>query len=144
MKALVKTIVHKNNLFIKRFKYPAPVLRRWVIFGLSKKASIMKFGVVVFPGSNCDRDLIHVLQDVAHHALLVDHERGALDPHRRRVARGLFDPDAVGLRGRVVGVAEQVEVQVVLRVEPGEGRHLVGADTQHHGVVAAVESVLTA
>jgi phosphoribosylformylglycinamidine synthase subunit PurQ / glutaminase len=24
----------------------------------------MKFGVVVFPGSNCDRDLIHVLKDV--------------------------------------------------------------------------------
>ncbi|MDZ4844462.1 MAG: phosphoribosylformylglycinamidine synthase subunit PurQ [Chitinophagales bacterium] len=24
----------------------------------------MKFGVVVFPGSNCDRDLIHVLEDV--------------------------------------------------------------------------------
>jgi len=24
----------------------------------------MKFGVVVFPGSNCDRDLIHVLRDV--------------------------------------------------------------------------------
>jgi phosphoribosylformylglycinamidine synthase subunit PurQ / glutaminase len=24
----------------------------------------MKFGVVVFPGSNCDRDMIHVLQDV--------------------------------------------------------------------------------
>ena len=26
----------------------------------------MKFGVVVFPGSNCDRDVIHVLQDVMH------------------------------------------------------------------------------
>lgn len=24
----------------------------------------MKFGVVIFPGSNCDRDLIHVLKDV--------------------------------------------------------------------------------
>ncbi|MDX2001579.1 MAG: phosphoribosylformylglycinamidine synthase subunit PurQ [Chitinophagales bacterium] len=24
----------------------------------------MKFGVVIFPGSNCDRDMIHVLQDV--------------------------------------------------------------------------------
>lgn len=24
----------------------------------------MKFGVVIFPGSNCDRDLIHVLRDV--------------------------------------------------------------------------------
>ncbi len=24
----------------------------------------MKFGVVIFPGSNCDRDLIHVLEDV--------------------------------------------------------------------------------
>ena len=24
----------------------------------------MKFGVVVFPGSNCDRDLIHVMRDV--------------------------------------------------------------------------------
>ena len=24
----------------------------------------MKFGVIVFPGSNCDRDMIHVLQDV--------------------------------------------------------------------------------
>lgn len=26
----------------------------------------MKFGVVVFPGSNCDRDMIHVLRDVMH------------------------------------------------------------------------------
>ena len=25
----------------------------------------MKFGVVVFPGSNCDHDLIHVLEDVS-------------------------------------------------------------------------------
>jgi len=24
----------------------------------------MKFGVVVFPGSNCDRDIIHVLEQV--------------------------------------------------------------------------------
>ncbi|MEY4875676.1 MAG: hypothetical protein RL708_825, partial [Bacteroidota bacterium] len=24
----------------------------------------MKFGVVVFPGSNCDKDMIHVLQNV--------------------------------------------------------------------------------
>src|SRR5690242_12172076 len=24
----------------------------------------MKFGVVIFPGSNCDRDLIHVLEEV--------------------------------------------------------------------------------
>ena len=24
----------------------------------------MKFGVVIFPGSNCDRDMIHVLKDV--------------------------------------------------------------------------------
>ena len=24
----------------------------------------MKFGVVIFPGSNCDRDLIHVLENV--------------------------------------------------------------------------------
>ncbi len=24
----------------------------------------MKFGVIIFPGSNCDRDVIHVLQDV--------------------------------------------------------------------------------
>lgn len=27
----------------------------------------MKFGVVVFPGSNCDRDLIHVLENVLQH-----------------------------------------------------------------------------
>ena len=26
----------------------------------------MKFGVVVFPGSNCDRDMIHVLKNVMH------------------------------------------------------------------------------
>lgn len=26
----------------------------------------MKFGVVVFPGSNCDRDVIHVLENVMH------------------------------------------------------------------------------
>lgn len=27
----------------------------------------MKFGVVVFPGSNCDDDMVHVLQNVMHH-----------------------------------------------------------------------------
>ena len=26
----------------------------------------MKFGVVIFPGSNCDQDIIHVLRDVMH------------------------------------------------------------------------------
>ena len=24
----------------------------------------MKFGIVVFPGSNCDQDMVHVLQEV--------------------------------------------------------------------------------
>ncbi|MCS6990416.1 MAG: phosphoribosylformylglycinamidine synthase subunit PurQ [Chitinophagales bacterium] len=31
----------------------------------------MKFGVVVFPGSNCDRDLIHVLEDVLQQEVVV-------------------------------------------------------------------------
>jgi phosphoribosylformylglycinamidine synthase len=31
----------------------------------------MKFGVVVFPGSNCDRDLIHVLENVLHQEVKV-------------------------------------------------------------------------
>jgi phosphoribosylformylglycinamidine synthase I len=31
----------------------------------------MKFGVVVFPGSNCDRDLIHVLEKVLQQEVVV-------------------------------------------------------------------------
>ena len=31
----------------------------------------MKFGVVIFPGSNCDRDLIHVLQNVLQQEVVV-------------------------------------------------------------------------
>jgi len=30
----------------------------------------MKFGVVVFPGSNCDDDMLHVLGDVMHHEVV--------------------------------------------------------------------------
>ncbi len=30
----------------------------------------MKFGVIIFPGSNCDRDIIHVLKNVLHQEVL--------------------------------------------------------------------------
>lgn len=41
----------------------------------------MKFGVVVFPGSNCDRDLIHVLENVLQHevTLIWHKEKSILD-----------------------------------------------------------------
>ena len=44
----------------------------------------MKFGVVVFPGSNCDRDLIHVLENVLKQEVVViwhkDKSLPAFDP----------------------------------------------------------------
>ena len=50
---------------------------------------IVKVGVIVFPGSNCDRDMFHVLTDVFHlNAQYFWHEKGL--PH---------DIDAVVLPG---------------------------------------------
>ncbi len=49
----------------------------------------MKFGVVVFPGSNCDQDCVHVLKDV------VRQEVVSLW-HQDTTLRGV---DAVGLPG---------------------------------------------
>ncbi len=44
----------------------------------------MKFGVVTFPGSNCDQDLIHVLRDVMHCEVIElfhkQHDLGGLTP----------------------------------------------------------------
>jgi phosphoribosylformylglycinamidine synthase subunit PurQ / glutaminase len=40
----------------------------------------MKFGVVVFPGSNCDQDTLHVVSDVAHQpAVYLWHESADLE-----------------------------------------------------------------
>jgi len=40
----------------------------------------MNFGVVVFPGSNCDRDCAHVLTEVlGHQAHLIWHQETTLD-----------------------------------------------------------------
>ncbi len=42
----------------------------------------MKFGVIVFPGSNCDDDMIHVLSTVmGHEARKVWHKETSLDAH---------------------------------------------------------------
>ena len=32
--------------------------------------NIMKFGVVVFPGSNCDKDMIYVIESVLGHQVV--------------------------------------------------------------------------
>lgn len=34
----------------------------------------MKFGVVIFPGSNCDRDMVHALQDIGHEVTTIWHK----------------------------------------------------------------------
>ncbi len=34
----------------------------------------MKFGVVIFPGSNCDRDMVHALQDLGHEVSTIWHK----------------------------------------------------------------------
>jgi phosphoribosylformylglycinamidine synthase subunit PurQ / glutaminase len=41
----------------------------------------MKFGVVVFPGSNCDQDMIHVLRDVMQHEVHVLWHKDPLPAH---------------------------------------------------------------
>ncbi len=34
----------------------------------------MKFGVVIFPGSNCDRDMVHALRDLGHDVTTIWHK----------------------------------------------------------------------
>lgn len=54
----------------------------------------MKFGVVVFPGSNCDDDMVHVLADVMQHPTHKiwhkDHHLGGLTPQDGIVLPGGF------------------------------------------------------
>lgn len=40
---------------------------------------IMKFGVVIFPGSNCDRDMVHALQDLGHEVKTIWHKDQTLE-----------------------------------------------------------------
>ena len=48
-----------------------------IVFVSLNAKSIVKVGVVVFPGSNCDRDMFHVLTDVFHlDAQYYWHEKG--------------------------------------------------------------------
>lgn len=51
----------------------------------------MKFGVVVFPGSNCDEDMIHVLSDVmGQDAVKIWHKEESLKPYGK--LDGIFIP----------------------------------------------------
>ncbi len=38
--------------------------KNFSIFETKQKTNYMKFGVVIFPGSNCDHDMIYVLKDI--------------------------------------------------------------------------------
>jgi phosphoribosylformylglycinamidine synthase len=40
------------------------VAKNFSIFETKQKTNYMKFGVVIFPGSNCDHDMIYVLKDI--------------------------------------------------------------------------------
>lgn len=57
----------------------------------SAQGGRLRFGIVVFPGSNCERDTLHVLSDVLHQpADLVWHDRTDLSPYDCVVLPGGF------------------------------------------------------
>jgi phosphoribosylformylglycinamidine synthase subunit PurQ / glutaminase len=51
-------------------------------FATEIKKRIMKFGVLVFPGSNCDDDMVHVLGTVmGHEVVKIWHKESTLEPY---------------------------------------------------------------
>src|SRR5262245_47880092 len=75
--------------------------------------------------------------DAAHHALGVDQEGRALDPHVFAAVHALLDPGAVGLADRAVLVGGEAELELVLRLELVVARRRVAADPDHLGLCAA-------
>ncbi len=80
----------------------------------------MKFAVVVFPGSNCDRDMYHVVKDVLQEdAALVWHETGNLENYDAILLPGGFSYGDY-LRSGAVAAASDMMNQVKKQAEQGK------------------------
>ncbi|TRM11564.1 phosphoribosylformylglycinamidine synthase subunit PurQ [Lentibacillus cibarius] len=80
----------------------------------------MKFAVVVFPGSNCDRDMYHVVKDVLQEdAALVWHETGNLENYDAILLPGGFSYGDY-LRSGAVAAASDMMSQVKKQAEQGK------------------------
>lgn len=84
----------------------------------------MKIGIVVFPGSNCDRDVYHVLRNVFHvDADLLWHKRDKLEGYDAIVLPGGF---AYGDRLRAGIIAAFSPVMKEVKRLAGEGIPVLG------------------
>src|SRR5580765_162244 len=76
----------------------------------------------------------HVAQDVSHHALLVDHERGAAQAELRMPAHDLFLDHVVEAADFLLRIGEKVHREAVLVAECLVREHVVARDAEDHGV----------
>ncbi|HXF83129.1 MAG TPA: phosphoribosylformylglycinamidine synthase subunit PurQ, partial [bacterium] len=84
----------------------------------------MRAGVVVFPGSNCDRDCLHVLRDVlGQDAVAVWHEERSLEGLDAVILPGGF---AYGDYLRAGAVAATSPVMGAVRAFAAAGRPVLG------------------
>src|SRR2546428_10584275 len=84
----------------------------------------MRFGVVIFPASNCDRDCVHVLRTVLGHDVEeVWHEEGSLDGFDAVVLPGGF---AYGDYLRAGAVAARAPVMTAVRAFAHAGGPVLG------------------
>jgi len=84
----------------------------------------MRFGVVIFPASNCDRDCVHVLRTVLGHDVEeVWHEEGSLDGVDAVVLPGGF---AYGDYLRAGAVAARAPVMTAVRAFAHAGGPVLG------------------
>src|SRR5205085_5085187 len=60
---------------------------------------------------------LDLVPDLAHHAVLVDQEGGAFDPHVFAAIHAFLDPDAIAFGHLAVGVGAEDERQLVLFLE---------------------------
>ena len=95
----------------------------------------MKVGVVVFPGSNCDRDMYHVLTDVFHlDAEYYWHEKGLPENIDAVILPGGFsygDRLRAGVIAAHSPIIKDVQkmAEKAIPIANGEGRYYVDDDT---------------
>lgn len=83
----------------------------------------MKVGVVVFPGSNCDRDVHHVLMDTGHDPTYIWHEDTIPNDIEALILPGGF---SYGDRLRAGAIASHSPIMRHVRHMAGEGMPILG------------------
>ena len=73
-------------------------------------------------------------EDSFHPTVFIDEHGGADDPHRLFAVEVLLPPSAVLLQHRSIGIAEEREVEVVLRCEPVVGLERILAHADRDGI----------